>query len=128
MTDSLATGGRTPSLPSEKDAATDRIRPPAGADPKGALRLGPAMSYRFEATPNENAIKVTGPRPFVQGSKTVRSAEQAEGDLEEALFAVDGVVQVFFLNDFVTVNKRPDAEWDAILPKVEAALEQHQAA
>ena len=83
------------------------------------------MSYRFEATPNENAVKVTGPQRFVDGSKTVRSADQAEDDLEKALFAIDGVVQLFFLNDFVTVNKAPEAQWDDILPHVESALEQH---
>jgi hypothetical protein len=41
------------------------------------------------------------------------------------LLAVPGVTSLFFLNDFVTVSKKPEANWDDILPKVKEALEKH---
>lgn len=80
---------------------------------------------RFDATPNANAYKVTGPAPFCAGSRIVSSPEKAATPLAKALLAIPGVTSLFFLNDFVTVTKKPDADWDAVLPQVKEALETH---
>lgn len=42
-----------------------------------------------------------------------------------ALFAVDGVASVFGVNDFVTVTRRPGADWEPIIAAVHAAAEAH---
>ncbi len=85
------------------------------------------MSYRFDATPNQNAIKITGPPllPNLQGSRSVRSAEAAEADIEKALFAIPGVKQLFFLNDFLTVTKEEDVGWDDLVPSIQEVLQDH---
>ena len=80
---------------------------------------------RFEATPNANAYKVTVPEPFCVGSRIMSSPDKATTPVAKALFAVPGVQALFFLNDFVTVTKRPEADWDAVLPRVKEALEQN---
>jgi len=91
-----------------------------------AARLHPAMArLRFDPTPNPNAYKVTVPSPFCNGSKIVSRPEQATAPVAKALMSVPGVTSLFFLNDFVTVSKKPEADWDAILPQVKEALEKH---
>lgn len=80
---------------------------------------------RFDATPNPNALKVTGPSKFCNGSKIISKPEQAVMPLPKALLAIPGVVSLFFLNDFVTITKVPDADWDGLTPAIQQALEQH---
>jgi hypothetical protein len=82
---------------------------------------------RFDPTPNANAYKVTVPAPFCNGSRIVSKPEQAQGSpLALALLGIPGIVSLFFLNDFVTVTKRPEADWDQILPQVKSALDTHK--
>jgi hypothetical protein len=79
----------------------------------------------FSPTPNPNAGKFSIGRPAVPGggSRSYFSAEQAAGDSRAAaLFALDGVVSVFMVADFVTVTKAPDAEWDELVPQVQRVL------
>ena len=86
------------------------------------------MSVRFQPTPNPNAGKFTVGRPVVEGkaSRSVYSAAAAPGDpLATDLFAIDGVASLFLVEDFVTVTKRPDADWQMLVPLVTAVLERH---
>ena len=43
----------------------------------------------------------------------------------QAVLGVDGVASVFGVNDFVTVTREPDADWDAIVCAVEEAAAEH---
>jgi hypothetical protein len=84
------------------------------------------VSVRYQPTPNPNAGKFTVDRRVVAGdaSRSFYAAEQAAGEpLAAALFAVDGVASVFMADDFVTVMKRPDADWSDLVPDVIAAIE-----
>jgi hypothetical protein len=84
--------------------------------------------YRFQPTPNPNSIKIThAGAPFLEGGmESFGSADQAAGHaLGRRLFAVPGVANVFALPQFVTVTKDPAADWDDILPAVEAALDDY---
>ena len=38
------------------------------------------------------------------------------------LFALDGMAGVFALPSFLTVTRTPGADWNALLPEVEAVL------
>ena len=59
-------------------------------------------------------------------SKTFTSAADAAADpLAAAIFKTPGIRQIFYLNDFVTVTKEMDADWDEIAPAVEDALKNH---
>jgi hypothetical protein len=80
-----------------------------------------------QATPNPNAMKFTVDRQVSAGtSRSYASAAAAAGDsLAARLFAIPRVKMVFLLNDFVTVTREPDGDWEAIAPAVEQALREH---
>jgi hypothetical protein len=64
-------------------------------------------------------LDVTLPDSF-----NVTSADSAAGNaFAEAVFATGDVVAVFGVNDFVTVSRRPGADWEPIIAAVQAAAE-----
>jgi hypothetical protein len=76
-------------------------------------------------TPNPDAMKftlsVTLPASF-----NVTSAEAAAGNaFAEEVFATGDVVAVFGVNDFVTISRRPGADWEPIVAAVQAAAAAH---
>jgi hypothetical protein len=76
-------------------------------------------------TPNPNALKFTLDSKL-PATMNFQSAEAAAGNpFAAAVFAVDGVVQVFGVNDFVTVTRRAGADWDPIVEAVQAAAAEH---
>jgi hypothetical protein len=85
------------------------------------------LTVEVQPTPNINALKFVVNRRLSEGkSQTFRSIEEAGAHpLASRLFAIPGVVQVFLLNDFVTVTRNPAAGWDAIVHSAEAAIREH---
>lgn len=84
--------------------------------------------FTVQPTPNPNSLKFTAAdRPFIEsGMGAFASAAEADGDpLGAPLFALDGVHNVLVLPGFVTVTKRPDADWNGLLPSIELILTQH---
>ena len=76
-------------------------------------------------TPNPNAMKFTLDTKL-PAAMNFASADAARGNaFAEAVFATDGVVQVFGVNDFVTVTRRPGADWGPIVEAVKAAAAEH---
>lgn len=72
---------------------------------------------RVEPTPNPNSVKFTVDRPLTQGrGATYRSGEEADHPLARRLLEVEGVEMVFMLNNFVTVTRRPGADWNTLVP------------
>jgi hypothetical protein len=75
------------------------------------------------ASPNPNALKfqldVTLPETI--SFKTKDEAEAAGNGFAAAVLGVDGVVSMFATNDFVTVTRRGDADWEPIIEAVTAA-------
>lgn len=67
-------------------------------------------------TPNPNAMKFTLDMTLPEMINAPSPAAATGQPLAESLFGIDGVVGVFATADFVTVSKRPDAQWDAIVP------------
>ena len=88
------------------------------------------LTVEVQPTPNINALKFVVNRRVTAGrSQTFRSAEEAGAHpLASRLFAIPGVVQVFLLNDFVTVTRNPAQAWDAIASSAETAIREHFAA
>ncbi|CAM3828598.1 NifU N-terminal domain-containing protein [Alkalicoccus chagannorensis] len=80
-----------------------------------------AVEVRADATPNPNAMKFTANQVLFEGSGSAsfKSAEETDHPLAKELLQLEGVDNIFGFQDFVTVNKLPDAEWDDLLPKVE---------
>jgi hypothetical protein len=55
----------------------------------------------------------------------VSTAADATTPFERDVLAVSGVANLFGVNDFVTVTRRPGADWDAIIAAVHAAVKEH---
>jgi hypothetical protein len=76
-------------------------------------------------SPNPNALKfeldVTLPDTI-----NFASADEAAGNpFAAAVFVAPGVLSIFGVNDFITVNRQPDADWDPIIAAVQAAAAAH---
>ncbi len=82
------------------------------------------VSVEIQPTPNINALKFVVNRRLTEGrSRTFRSAAEAtEVDFAQRLLEIPGVVQVFVLNDFITVTRDPQADWNAITPRAEEII------
>jgi len=91
-----------------------------------------------QGTPNPNAAKFTLNRTIATQGKTYRlpaapstaqsgaaqagDAASADASWAKELLQIPGVTQVFAVNNFVSVNKQPEADWNVISPQVEQVL------
>lgn len=85
------------------------------------------MGVRAELTPNPNAIKFSTDKMIFQGdgSISVKSGETSEHEIMNDLLAIEGVDNVFGYQNFITVNKDFDTEWETLTPKVEEVFQKH---
>lgn len=85
------------------------------------------VDVMVEPTPNPNAFKFTLDRAVTEGgSESFANAEQAAANpLAAKLFALEGVQAVFFLNNFVTITRRPDRDWNALATDVVNVIQEH---
>ena len=79
----------------------------------------------IQPTPNPNALKfllssVISDRPI----SFLNALEGQSHPIAAQLFEIKGVASVLLLGDFVTVNKKPDANWGKIQQKVREILEE----
>ena len=91
----------------------------------------PMRALNIQPTPNPNSLKFTVKnRTFLDGGMaSFNGPVEALGHpLGEALFALPGIANVFILPQFLTVTKKPEADWDALLPALERAIEAYFAA
>ena len=85
------------------------------------------MFIQTESTPNPATLKFlpgltvleTGTADFPDPDTAARSP------LASRIFAVKGVTGVFLGNDFVTVTKTADVEWDHVKPAILGAVMEH---
>ncbi len=89
--------------------------------------MSEAIAVDVQPTPNVNAMKFLLNRRVTEGrSQTFRSPDEAAGSpLAKALLGIPGVVQVFFLNEFITVTRDPGREWTAIVSQAESVIRAH---
>ncbi len=85
------------------------------------------MFIQTESTPNPATLKfLPGQTVLAAGTADFLNAEGADkSPLAARIFAVKGVSGVFFGNDFVTVTKADDVEWDHIKPAILGAVMEH---
>ncbi len=83
-----------------------------------------AININVQATPNPNSIKISTSEPIFAGPKStsLKSGDVTDHPLARALLSIEGIDNIFGINDFVTISKKVDAEWDTILPQVEEAF------
>ncbi|HUO45912.1 MAG TPA: NifU N-terminal domain-containing protein [Acidimicrobiia bacterium] len=77
-----------------------------------------------EGTPNPNALKFTVGKP-VGGPTTFIPGKPTDDPMAQELLALEGVTSVFLTADFVTLSKRPEADWSDIVEAAQAILEEH---
>jgi hypothetical protein len=85
-----------------------------------------AIEVNVQPTPNPNSVKINTNAKLFEGpgSTSLKSGDQTDHPLASALLSIEGVDNIFGINDFVTISKTADADWDTILPKVEEAFKQ----
>src|SRR5690625_3095100 len=71
----------------------------------------------IERTPNPDAMRFVLGEPLTNGvTKSYENADQAVNDeFATALFAVDHVLNVYYVNKYVTVTQDGDAVWSELL-------------
>jgi len=69
-----------------------------------------------DLTPNPQALKfVMNERLLSVETRNYQTAEQAENDpLAKGLFNIDGIVSVFYMDRFITLEKKPENPWGPI--------------
>ena len=85
------------------------------------------MFIQTEETPNPLTLKfLPGREVLKNGSVDYRSEEEAlNSPLALALFNVEGVVGVFFSDDFITISKRDDKDWQLMKPGILGVIMEH---
>lgn len=86
------------------------------------------MYIQTEKTPNPNTMKfIPGEIVLESGSASFKSKEDAQGvsDLASVLFEIPDVEQIFFGNDFITVTKKEDSDWNMLKANVLTTVMEH---
>ena len=88
-----------------------------------------SLGFRLHAerTPNPDCIKWVVGEPLVEDAVTAQFHEPPTAGvspLAARLFAIDGVVGVFFASSFATVTKRPEVEWTEIAQAIVDAIKE----
>ena len=83
----------------------------------------------IQETPNPNAVKFILKEPVSYGtSHSFKDKESAaDNSLAKALFDLDEVVSVFYMDKMITVEKTDDAEWDEVLPLMAVPIREAEA-
>ena len=78
-------------------------------------------------TPNPDALKFTVDVELLkEGSRSFTSVSAANKDaLASAIFALEGVSSVFYMANFITINKLLEISWDGLEPEVLKVLKAH---
>jgi len=80
------------------------------------------IEVTIQGTPNPNAAKFTLNRVVTAEGKTYRDPAASDAAWARQLLRIPGVTQVFAINNFVSITKRPEADWNVIGPHVEQVL------
>ncbi|KAJ3305647.1 hypothetical protein HDV03_001292 [Kappamyces sp. JEL0829] len=90
-----------------------------------------SLFIQTELTPNPNSIKFKPGKPLEEGSTANRTHEFLSrrdamvSPLASNLFAIDGVESVMFGNDFITITKKDDANWQLMKPDIYGGIMDH---
>ena len=82
------------------------------------------LEISVQSTPNPNAAKFTLNRVVAAQGATYRDAASAEAEWAKQLLGLAGVMQIFAINNFVSVTKQPEADWNVLGPQIERVLRQ----
>ena len=79
-----------------------------------------AKIKEIERTPNPDAMRFVLDEPLTSGTtRSFENATEAEGDmLASALFAIDNVINVYYVDKYITVTQDGQAVWSELLRKL----------
>lgn len=76
-------------------------------------------------TPNPNAMKYSLDVKLPATLNVANAGAAAGNPFAAAVFQVEGVQSLFGVNDFITVTRKPGADWDVITAGVTEAAAEH---
>ena len=105
----------------EKGAPASKPKPKARPNIKKALKV-----VRTRETPNPNALQfVINAVVLDNGTLSFASKKEAEGDkMAEALFERPGVINVFVMENFITVTKDEKTSWNPLKDRIWKSLQE----
>lgn len=79
-----------------------------------------AKIKEIERTPNPDAMRFVLAEPLTNGTtRSFENASEAEGDeLASALFDIDSVINVYYVDKYITVTQDGSAVWSELLRKL----------
>ena len=85
------------------------------------------MFIQVEPTPNPLTLKFLPGRNVIKEGTIFyqNESEVLNSPFAKRMFAVDGVKSVFFGNDFITITKDEDLDWQVLKPMVLGAITDH---
>lgn len=76
-------------------------------------------------TRNHNTMKITlSESREDMKSNTYTSAEEGQPEFINALFDIEGVKSIFYVMDFISVDKEDQADWQTLIPQIEDKFNQ----
>ena len=73
------------------------------------------MFIQTEKTPNPNSLKfIPGKKVLHEGVIEIFKKTETENQLIKNIMSVDGVVSILLSEDFLSVNKKNDTDWEEI--------------
>ena len=83
----------------------------------------------IERTPNPDAMRFVLAEPLTNGvTRSFENSGEADGDeLATALFKIDNVINVYYVDRYVTVTQDGDAVWSELLRKLAPPIRQAKA-
>lgn len=75
-------------------------------------------NFRLENTPNPNTIKINSDTLLHAGTIEFKKEKETNSEFAKEAFALDGVIGIFILKDFLTITKDESAKFNEITPKV----------
>ena len=116
-----------PKKAAPKKAAPKKAAPKKAAPKKKATTKKSSIRVEPQETPNPNAMKFTLSVTVAEtGSFSFTKQDtEIEHPIAAGVIALEGVVSVFGVNDFLTVSKEPSVSWDDLLPAVVDAIKNH---
>lgn len=74
-------------------------------------------------TPNHNTIKITlSEKREDNKSNTFTKADDNQPEFINRLFEIDGVKSIFYVMDFISVDKEDEKDWNDLIPKIESTF------
>ena len=86
------------------------------------------LFIQTNSTPNPSSLKFTPGKP-VTGDGTTMDFSNIRyttiSPLARQLFQIEGVIRVFYGNDFISVTKETDLDWAVVKPEILSVITEH---